>query len=348
MANFNTIPSNTNLTPGQTIMRRLDDSGWQGFTIPVTPAAVGLGNVNNTSDANKPISILTQAALDDKADIASLSTVAFTGDYGDLSNLPGLAAVATSGDYNDLTNLPSIPSAQVNSDWSASMGVTAILNKPTIPTLTSQLSNDSGFLTSAPVVSVAGKTGTVTLVKGDVGLGNVDNTTDLNKPISTATQTALNGKFPVPTGTTAEYVRGDGTLATLPTPAAMSFNNTPGRSIVTGTGATGFQVSSTRNSMVGYSVTVQAAVQIGVVTNVDGYIVLEIAPTNSATPGDWVEIARVTNSQNIGIALALSSTQKGGGRLGGIVPAGYYAKIRSVNVAGTPTYVYNSGQEVLV
>lgn len=33
------------------------------------------------------------------------------------------------------------------------------------------------------------------LVKGDVGLGNVDNTSDANKPISTATQTALNLKL---------------------------------------------------------------------------------------------------------------------------------------------------------
>lgn len=49
----------------------------------------------------------------------------------------------------------------------------------------------------APVQSVAGKTGTVTLVKGDVGLGNVDNTSDLNKPISTATQTALDAKQPL-------------------------------------------------------------------------------------------------------------------------------------------------------
>lgn len=31
----------------------------------------------------------------------------------------------------------------------------------------------------------------LSLVKGDVGLGNVDNTSDVNKPISTATQTAL-------------------------------------------------------------------------------------------------------------------------------------------------------------
>jgi hypothetical protein len=47
---------------------------------------------------------------------------------------------------------------------------------------------------AAPVQSVAGKTGTVTLVKADVGLGNVDNTSDANKPVSTAQQTALNLK----------------------------------------------------------------------------------------------------------------------------------------------------------
>lgn len=44
------------------------------------------------------------------------------------------------------------------------------------------------------VDSVAGKTGVVSLVKGDVGLGNVDNTSDANKPISTATATALSNK----------------------------------------------------------------------------------------------------------------------------------------------------------
>jgi hypothetical protein len=48
--------------------------------------------------------------------------------------------------------------------------------------------------TTDRVVSVAGKVGAVTLDKADVGLSNVDNTSDLNKPISTATQTALDGK----------------------------------------------------------------------------------------------------------------------------------------------------------
>lgn len=44
------------------------------------------------------------------------------------------------------------------------------------------------------VASVNGYTGAVSLTKSDVGLGSVDNTSDLNKPISTATQSALDGK----------------------------------------------------------------------------------------------------------------------------------------------------------
>ena len=44
------------------------------------------------------------------------------------------------------------------------------------------------------VASVNGRIGLVTLSSSDVGLDNVDNTSDLNKPISTATQTALNDK----------------------------------------------------------------------------------------------------------------------------------------------------------
>ena len=44
------------------------------------------------------------------------------------------------------------------------------------------------------VTSVNGKTGVVTVTKGDVSLGNVDNTSDANKPVSTAQQTALNLK----------------------------------------------------------------------------------------------------------------------------------------------------------
>jgi hypothetical protein len=60
-----------------------------------------------------------------------------------------------SSDYDALTNKPSIN------------GVTLEGNKTTaelgLPTKTSDLDNDSGFLTSAPVTSVNGQTGAVTI-----------------------------------------------------------------------------------------------------------------------------------------------------------------------------------------
>ena len=43
----------------------------------------------------------------------------------------------------------------------------------------------------SPVESVAGKIGVVTLTKGDVGLGNVDDTSDIDKPVSTAQSASI-------------------------------------------------------------------------------------------------------------------------------------------------------------
>lgn len=73
------------------------------------------------------------AALNAKADTSSISAVWF------------------SGNYNDLTNKPTIPSWQIQSNWTQTntSAVDYIKNKPTIPTKTSQLNNDSWFITSA-------------------------------------------------------------------------------------------------------------------------------------------------------------------------------------------------------
>lgn len=88
-------------------------------------------------------------------------------------DVSGLAPVATSGAYSSLTGLPFIP------------------------TNTNQLTNGANFITAsqAPVQSVNGYTGAVSLVKSDVGLGNVDNTSDVNKPVSVAQQTAIDLKM---------------------------------------------------------------------------------------------------------------------------------------------------------
>ena len=69
------------------------------------------------------------------------------------------------------------------------------------------------YITSGAVDSVAGRTGVVTLIKADVGLGNVDNTSDAAKPISTATQIALDGKVNL---TGDETIAGVKTFSSLP------------------------------------------------------------------------------------------------------------------------------------
>lgn len=123
-------------------------------------------------------------------------------------------------------------------------------------------------------------------------------------------------------------------------------NNAPSRSIVTGTGATGFQISSTRLAQVSYSVTIDTTSTLS--GSSKGYVVLETATTNSATPGDWVEIARIPSGQNNTVVIGVSLVQTGGGCMGGLsISPGDYVKIRSVNVSGTPTYTLTSQQERL-
>jgi len=105
-------------------------------------------------------------------------------------------------------------------------------------TVTSTLAQLNTAVTDADVASLAGtetltnKTLTSPVIntptgisKTDVGLANVDNTTDANKPVSTATQTALDLKAPLasptftgtvtlPTGTVTSSMILDGTIAT--------------------------------------------------------------------------------------------------------------------------------------
>lgn len=77
--------------------------------------------------------------------------------------------------------------------------VSALPDTTTIPSKTSQLTNDSGFLTSAPVTSVNNKTGTITLTQDDVKNGSTyvrthnDFTDALKTQIST-NATSISGK----------------------------------------------------------------------------------------------------------------------------------------------------------
>jgi len=72
---------------------------------------------------------------------------------------------------------------------------TTDLNKPISTTTQNALNTKEGTITAGTTTQYyRGDKTFQTLDKTTVGLSNVDNTSDTNKPISTATQTALNGK----------------------------------------------------------------------------------------------------------------------------------------------------------
>jgi hypothetical protein len=76
-------------------------------------------------------------------------------------------------------------------------------------------------LTNKTITTPAG------LVKGDVGLGNVDNTSDANKPVSSATQTALDAKLASATAATTYAPLASAALTGTPTaPTAAASTNT--------------------------------------------------------------------------------------------------------------------------
>lgn len=148
--------------------------------VVVTKADVGLSSVDNTSDANKPVSAATQTALDAKQAALGFTAVPTT---------RTVAGKALSADV-------SIAKADVGL---GNVDNTSDASKPVSTATQTALNGKQASLGFTPVANsrtVAGKalTADVVLVKADVGLGNVDNTADANKPVSTATQSALNAK----------------------------------------------------------------------------------------------------------------------------------------------------------
>ena len=164
--------SNTDLA----LKAPLASPAFTGTVSGITATMVGLGNVDNTSDANKPVSTATQNALDAKASNADLALKAplasptFTGTVaGITATMVGLGNVDNTSDANK----PLSTATQTALDAKASNSDVALKAPIASPTFTG---------------TVAGITATM------VGLGNVDNTSDANKPVSTAIQTALDAK----------------------------------------------------------------------------------------------------------------------------------------------------------
>lgn len=188
-----------------------------GQTGAVQLTASDVGAIS-TSDISQTIGTSTTKVPSEKA----VSDALAAGGHGDMlksvydaddavANAGGIAAYVTAnggkidtikvnGTAQPITDkavditVPTATSALTNdSGYITTDALQGYAKEDAIPTTVSQLENDVGYITAgeAPVQSVNGMTGAVSITKGSIGLGAVDNTSDADKPVSTAQANAI-------------------------------------------------------------------------------------------------------------------------------------------------------------
>ena len=177
----------------------------------VTKEQVGLGNVNNTSDLDKPISTAVQTALNLKANNSDLATVAKSGSYNDLIDKPTIPTKTSDLDNDSgfLTNIPEeyVTETELSTDLAKKADVTSI------PTKTSDLDNDSGFIDSTGLSSYVLKTELTTELESKQDTLTFDNvpTLNSNNPVtSSGIKTSLDLKQDLLTGNNGEVLYHNG------------------------------------------------------------------------------------------------------------------------------------------
>ena len=196
-------------------------NGYTG-SVNLSKSDLGLSNVNNTSDREKPISRATQSELDLKADGATVDAALAT----KFNTADATAALALKLDANkvavvngvaSLDALGKVPTDQIPAISFSSVKVLATeaemlaLSSAVVGSVVIRTDINKNYVLAAanpavranwielltpapPVQTVNGYSGNVSITKADLGLGNVQNTSDADKVISTRTQTALDTK----------------------------------------------------------------------------------------------------------------------------------------------------------
>ena len=188
-------------------------NGQTGNVSLTIPAAQVASDWNATSGVtqilNKPTTFPPSAHTHAISDVTGLQTA-----LDSKTTTTQASAAAPVQSVNGQTGNVSltIPPVQIQSDWNQSntASLDYIKNKPTIPTV------------NYPVTSVNTKTGAVVLSNTDVGAAATVHTHAISDV--TNLQTTLNGKYNTPVGTTSQYVRGDGSLATFPSIPSVPTN----------------------------------------------------------------------------------------------------------------------------
>jgi hypothetical protein len=160
---------------------------------------IGAGAVDNTEFGHlNGVTSAIQTQLDAKVDEnAAITGATKTKITFDAKGLVTSGADATTADIADSLNKRYVTDAQATVIGNTS-GTNTGDNATNSQYSGLAASKQDTLVSGTNIKTLEGQSllgsGNIDLAKGDVGLGNVDNTSDANKPVSTATQTALDTK----------------------------------------------------------------------------------------------------------------------------------------------------------
>jgi len=174
-----------------------------------------------------------------------------------------------------------------------------------------------------------------------------------------AYRAAINGKFSQPAGTTAQYLRGDGSLATyspdqtvtLTAGAGITVTGTYPNFTISAYQASIYTPSRTVNSNYTVSATKQATLTYSVTCSVTNPLLVGSSTATvyleySINAGStWVAASQVGNSSAVGITVTIAITNGQTGVLSGTVPANALVRIRTATT-GTASVSIVQQQEV--
>ena len=299
----------------------------------------------------------------------NFATVATSGDYNDLINKPSGSQVnadwsASSGPAEILNKPNTLAGYGISDAYPLSGNPSGFLTGVTSGQVTTALgfapysaANPSAFITqsgarSAITLTTTGNAGAATY-NSSTGALNIPNYAPGTGTVTSVTAgTGLSGGTFTTSGTISMPNTGTaGTYSSVTTDAqgrvtagtTRSVNNTPGRSLVSTTTSTGFQISASRDSMACYEGSFSTTSTIGGPSAAS--VFLETADTNSTTAGDWTTISKQTYSNNITLAIVLNQVQGNNWSMCRYIPAGKFVRIRSGSISGTASASINAEQQ---